>query len=159
MLASASVDGTAILWNLQLGVKLYTMVQVNGDAIRVCRFAPDSSILVTAGDNGAVCIWDLVHRSLIRTIFEHEGTTQSLAFTPDSQYLISACSLEVLRVWYVQDLVDTTSDTACNPIAKCDNAHDLGVFCVDVNKTISVDGKLHHSPAFVVTVKLQKTTL
>jgi WD40 repeat protein len=86
-----------------------------------------------------VCIWDLVHRSLIRTIFEHEGTTQSLAFTPDSQYLISACSLEVLRVWYVQDLVDTTSDTACNPIAKCDNAHDLGVFCVDVNKTISVD--------------------
>jgi WD40 repeat protein len=37
MLASASVDGTAILWNLQLGVKLYTMVQVNGDAIRVCR--------------------------------------------------------------------------------------------------------------------------
>lgn len=38
MLASASVDGTAILWNLQLGVKLYTMVQVNGDAIRVCRW-------------------------------------------------------------------------------------------------------------------------
>ncbi|XP_063919485.1 WD repeat, SAM and U-box domain-containing protein 1-like isoform X2 [Zophobas morio] len=139
MFASASVDGTAILWNLHSAVRLYTMVQVNGDAIRVCRFAPDSSILVTAGDNGAVCIWDLVHRSLIRTIFEHEGTTTSLAFTSDSQYLISACSLEVLRVWYVQDLVDTTADAACNPVAKCENAHDLGISCVDVNKTISVD--------------------
>lgn len=37
MVASASVDGTAILWNLHSGIKLYTMVQVNGDAIRVCR--------------------------------------------------------------------------------------------------------------------------
>lgn len=37
MLATASVDGTAVLWNLFSGMKLYTMVQVNGDAIRVCR--------------------------------------------------------------------------------------------------------------------------
>lgn len=37
MLASASVDGTAVLWNLHSTRKLYTMVQVNGDAIRVCR--------------------------------------------------------------------------------------------------------------------------
>ncbi|XP_044265114.1 WD repeat, SAM and U-box domain-containing protein 1-like isoform X1 [Tribolium madens] len=139
MLASASVDGTAILWNLHSGIKIYTMVQVNGDAIRVCRFAPDSSILVTAGDNGAVCVWDLVHRSLIRTIVEHEGTTTSLTFTPDSQYLISACSLEVLKIWYVQDLVDTTSDSSCCPVAKCENAHDLGVVCAEISKKITTD--------------------
>lgn len=86
MLATTSIDGTAILWNLYSGIKIYTMVQINGDAIRVCRyfwiikiiyvhfhwrtvnlrFAPDSSILVTAGDNGAICIWDLIHRNLIR---------------------------------------------------------------------------------------------
>ena len=42
------------------------MVQVGGEAVRVCRFSPDSTLLATAGDNGQVCIWDLVHRNLIR---------------------------------------------------------------------------------------------
>ncbi|KAJ8966312.1 hypothetical protein NQ314_003577 [Rhamnusium bicolor] len=138
MLASSSVDGTAVLWNLHSCAKLYTMTQVNGDPIRVCRFSPDSSILVTAGDNGAVCVWDMVHRSLIKTLFEHEGTTQSLAFTPDSQYLVTACSLEVIRVWYVQDLIDTTSDTVSS-ITKIDNALDMGVFSVDICKHIIFD--------------------
>lgn len=75
-----------------------------------------------------------------RTIFEHEGTTQSLAFTPDSQYLVTACSLEFIRVWYVQDLMDTTNEEPCIPIAKLDNAHDMGVFCVDISKHIKFDG-------------------
>ncbi|XP_019872433.2 WD repeat, SAM and U-box domain-containing protein 1 isoform X2 [Aethina tumida] len=139
LFASASVDGTAVLWNLHFTKKLFTITQVNGDAIRVCSFAPDSSILVTAGDNGAVCVWDLVHKSLIRTLLQHEGTTQSLAFTPDSQYLVSACSLEVVRVWYVQDLVDTTNDSNCVSLAKVDNAHDMGVFCVDISKHVEID--------------------
>ncbi|CAH0551749.1 unnamed protein product [Brassicogethes aeneus] len=139
LFASASVDGTAVLWNLHFSKKLFTMTQVNGDSIRVCSFAPDSSILVTAGDNGAICVWDLVHKSLIRTLIQHEGTTQSLAFTPDSQYLVSACTLQVVRVWYVQDLVDTTNDTNCTSVAKLDNALDMGVFCIDVSKHVKID--------------------
>lgn len=42
------------------------MVQAGGEAVRVCRFSPDSTLLATAGDNGQVCIWDLVRRNLIR---------------------------------------------------------------------------------------------
>lgn len=77
-----------------------------------------------------------------RTIFEHEGATQTLAFTPDSQYLVTACTLEFMRVWYVQDLIDTTSDLPCIPVAKVDNAHDLGVFCADISKQIKFVGKI-----------------
>ncbi|XP_017783076.1 PREDICTED: WD repeat, SAM and U-box domain-containing protein 1 isoform X2 [Nicrophorus vespilloides] len=137
MVATASIDGTAILWNLHSGNKIHTMVQVNGDAIRVCRFAPDSSVLVTAGDNGAICIWDLVHRNLIRTIFQHEGTTQALAFTPDSQYLVSACSLECIYVWHLHDLVDTTDDAPKQPVASVDNAHDMGFLSMDISSLIT----------------------
>uniref|UniRef100_A0A1Y1JZX4 WD repeat, SAM and U-box domain-containing protein 1 n=2 Tax=Photinus pyralis TaxID=7054 RepID=A0A1Y1JZX4_PHOPY len=136
MLVSTSIDGTAVLWNLHAGTKIHTMVQMNGDAIRVCRFAPDSSVLVTAGDNGAICIWDLVHRSLTRTIFHHEGTTQALAFTPDSQYLISACSLEVISVWSMQDILETAGEDSCSSLAVIDNAHDLGILCMDISPVI-----------------------
>ncbi|XP_030764890.1 WD repeat, SAM and U-box domain-containing protein 1-like isoform X2 [Sitophilus oryzae] len=139
MMASSSVDGTALLWNLHSLTKLYTMTQVNGDPIRVCSFSPDSTLLVTAGDNGAVCIWDLVHRILVRTLFEHEGTTQGLAFTPDCQFLVTACSLEVVKVWYLQNLIDTTTDNVCTPIVRMDNIHDMGVFSIDISRHIEVD--------------------
>ncbi|XP_066142356.1 WD repeat, SAM and U-box domain-containing protein 1-like isoform X2 [Euwallacea fornicatus] len=143
MMASASVDGNALLWNLHSLTKLYTMTQVNGDPIRVCSFSPDSTLLVTAGDNGAVCIWDLVHKILIRTLFEHEGTTLGLSFTPDSQFLITACSLEVVKVWHVQDLIDTTTENSCCPLMRLDNIHDMGVFSIDISKHIDFD---EHNP-------------
>ncbi|KAF5304695.1 hypothetical protein FQA39_LY09472 [Lamprigera yunnana] len=139
MLASTSIDGTAVLWNLHAGTQIHTMVQMNGDAIRACRFAPDSSVLVTAGDNGAVCIWDLVHRSLTRTIFYHQGTTQALAFTPDSQYLISACSLEIISVWCMQDVLETAGDSTCGVLVAVDNAHDLGILSMDISTIIVND--------------------
>ncbi|CAH1163015.1 unnamed protein product [Phaedon cochleariae] len=110
MLASASVDGTAVVWSVATCARLYTMTQVNGDAVRVCR-----------------------------TIFDHEGTTQALAFTPDSQYLVTACSLEVVRVWLVRDLVDTAADALCCPLARVDNVQDMGVLSVDVSRRITFD--------------------
>ncbi|KAK9884031.1 hypothetical protein WA026_004964 [Henosepilachna vigintioctopunctata] len=139
MFASASVDGTAILWNVRSLEKIYTMTQVSGDPIRVCRFSPDSTIIVTAGDNGAVCIWDLARRMLIRTVFAHKGATQSLAFTPDSLYLVSGCSMEMVNIWYVQDLIDTVNETPCSAAATLDNALDMGVLSLDVSKLIQVE--------------------
>lgn len=52
-----------------MGTKIHTMVQIGGEAVRVCRFSPDSTLLATAGDNGQVCLWDLVHRNLIRYVY------------------------------------------------------------------------------------------
>lgn len=139
MFASSSVDGTAILWGLDSCRKMYTMTQVNGDAIRVCSFSPNGSLLVTAGDNGAICVWDLVRRSLVRTILEHEGTTQSISFTPDSLYIISACTLEIINVWYVQNLLDTTHQNSCSPSTSIDNALDMGILSSDISKLITTD--------------------
>ncbi|XP_044744374.1 WD repeat, SAM and U-box domain-containing protein 1-like isoform X2 [Coccinella septempunctata] len=139
MFASTSVDGTAILWNVHSLDKIYTMAQVNGDPIRVCRFSPDSALFVTGGDNGAVCIWDLARRNMIRTVWDHKGATQSLAFTPDSLYLVTACSMEVINVWYVQDLVDTVNESGCSPAACLVNALDMGVLSLDVSKHIEIE--------------------
>ncbi|XP_018329595.1 WD repeat, SAM and U-box domain-containing protein 1 [Agrilus planipennis] len=141
MLASSSVDGTTVLWNMHSGSKIHVFVQINGDAVRVCRFSGDSTILVTASDNGALCVWDVIHKSLVRTVTDSEGTIQSLAFTPDSKYLVSGCSVEKIKIWLVSSLADTTNDF-CLPLYSVDNAHDLGILYLDVSKTIDVDGIL-----------------
>lgn len=71
----------------------------------------------------------------------HEGTTQSLAFTPDFQYLVSACSLEVLNVWSIHEILDTTRDGEIAPLCSVDNAHDLGILCIDISNAVTMDGR------------------
>lgn len=133
MLASSSIDGTTLLWNLRTGTKIHTMVQVGGEAVRVCRFSPDSTLLATAGDNGQVCIWDLVHRNLIRCFQKHEGAVQSLSFSPDSSWLITSCTLGVLKLFSTAELIDTctSSNQDIAELVSIDDAHDMGVVCCD----------------------------
>ncbi|TGZ53321.1 WD repeat, SAM and U-box domain-containing protein 1 [Temnothorax longispinosus] len=143
MLATSSIDGTTLLWNLRTGTKIHTMVQVGGEAVRVCRFSPDSTLLATAGDNGQVCIWDLIHRNLIRQDLlqricslcfqKHEGAVQSLSFSPDSSWLITSCTLGVLKLFSTAELIDTctSSNQDIAELVSIDDAHDMGVVCCD----------------------------
>ncbi|XP_017890278.1 WD repeat, SAM and U-box domain-containing protein 1-like [Ceratina calcarata] len=137
MLASASIDGTTLLWNLRTGAKIHTMVQVGGESVRVCRFSPDSTLLVTAGDNGQVCVWDLIRRNLIRCFQKHDGAVQSVCFSPDSSWLITSCTFGVLKLFSVADIVDSClSDSQAIPaLAWMDDAHDLGVVSCDFSNS------------------------
>lgn len=125
MLASASIDGSTVLWNVQTGVRIHTFIQTSGGAVRICRFAPDSTLLVTAGDDGSVCIWNLIHRNLLRTFQQHEGTIQAVSFTPDSCCFTTGCSLGVMKLWHVKDSDDE------NSLVSLDDVHDLGIMSSD----------------------------
>ncbi|XP_034952445.1 WD repeat, SAM and U-box domain-containing protein 1-like [Chelonus insularis] len=134
MLASASIDGTTQLWNLRTGSKIHTLVQVGGEAIRVCRFSPDSTLLVTAGDNGQICLWDLIRRTLIKRFQPHEGAIQGICFSPDSNWLLTSCTFGVMKLFSISEIVDSCTpslDQSINIFAAVDDAHDLGVVCCD----------------------------
>lgn len=79
---------------------------------------------------------------ICRSIFRHEDTIQSLAFTPDTQLLMSGCSSGILHIWRVSTIIDTavSEDQIPSPISTIDNAHDLGVLCCDVASLIQADG-------------------
>ncbi|XP_077283056.1 WD repeat, SAM and U-box domain-containing protein 1-like [Arctopsyche grandis] len=130
MLASCSRDGSTILWNTRNGTQIHKFPQVNGDSVRICKFSADSYNLATAGDNGIVCIWNLIHRTLLRTIQHHEDTVQSLSYTFDSMYFVTACTQGVLKLYSVEDIRDTTIEDPM-PLLSLDDAHDLGVLCCD----------------------------
>lgn len=146
------------------------MVQVGGEAVRACRFSPDSTMLVSADDIGQVCLWDLVRRSLIRYILyenftfhfkitflsicffvlffrsfqKHDGAVQSVAFSPDSCWLVTSCTFGVLKVFSCADLAETyiSKDTPITEMANIDDAHDLGVVSCDFSSVQEVLCKL-----------------
>jgi hypothetical protein len=43
-------------------------VHPSGLGLRVSQFSPDASQLMTAGDDGLVCLWDIATRSLKRFV-------------------------------------------------------------------------------------------
>ncbi|KAG7206559.1 hypothetical protein KM043_000247 [Ampulex compressa] len=133
MLASSSIDATTLLWNLRTGSRICAMVQAGGEAVRVCRFSPDSILLATAGDNGQVCLWDLVRRRLIRCFQKHEGAVQGICFSPDSAWLVTSCTFGVLKLFSIGEMTDTTisEDRDVRSYASVDDAHDLGVVSCD----------------------------
>ncbi|CAB4056671.1 unnamed protein product [Lepeophtheirus salmonis] len=125
MVASGSTDGTAIITEPRTAQKLFTFVQpTTHSAIRVCRFSPDSSRLITTGDDETICIWDIRSRSLSLTIKYHEATIFAADFTSDSCYLISCDANGVICLW------DCDSQNE-RPLVVVKEAHDLGVLSCD----------------------------
>ncbi len=46
--------------------QLCCFVHPSGQALRVIQFSPDTGQILTAGDDGVTCIWDIATRSLKR---------------------------------------------------------------------------------------------
>jgi len=45
----------------QSGEKLTGFVQPGNDSVRTCNFSNQSNLILSAGDSGAVNIWDINH--------------------------------------------------------------------------------------------------
>uniref|UniRef100_A0A0C9RPS9 WDSUB1_0 protein n=1 Tax=Fopius arisanus TaxID=64838 RepID=A0A0C9RPS9_9HYME len=124
MLASCSLDGTTIIWNTETGEQARGSFVNSGSGLRVCRWSPDGTRMATAGDDEKTTLWDMtsldeLHHSF--RVFEgHADAITTLAFTPDSLYIVTACSE---GTWRIFDIEGESSSS----ILVCEAAHDLGV--------------------------------
>lgn len=59
MLASCSMDGSTMVWNVETGTPLRSSFVNSGAAVRVCRWAPDGTKIATAGDDEKCTLWEL----------------------------------------------------------------------------------------------------
>lgn len=71
--------------------------------------------------------------SIYRCFQKHEGAVQSLSFSPDSSWLITSCTLGVLKLFSTAELIDTcsSSNEDIAELVSIDDAHDMGVVCCD----------------------------
>lgn len=81
LLASAEVDGSARLWNLESGQPVGSSMHHDGP-IRVVRFNPDGARLMTAGEDGLVKVWDFARRGRALPPLAVEGKWKHVSLGP-----------------------------------------------------------------------------
>ena len=98
LLASASADGTAQLWDLDAARCAATLLG-HSDAVYAAAFSPDGEVLATGSDDTTIIIWDARSGEELTRLRGHEAYIYSLAFSPDGTRLVSGSGDATVRVW------------------------------------------------------------
>jgi WD40 repeat protein len=105
-LATASLDGTAKVWDAATGGVLFTLEPGKADAASAgnlysVAISPDGAQLALAGEAGVVTLWDaLTGQAQFSLPAQGEPSAiYSLAFSPDAKRLAAASGDGAVRVW------------------------------------------------------------
>jgi len=101
-LASGHYDGAIRFWDLRTGVTVLT--SNTDEVIQSMVFSPDGRILATGGSfqNSLIRLWSAGTGTLLRTLEGHTNGVSNLAFSPDSQHLVSASYDGTIRLWGIR---------------------------------------------------------
>src|SRR5919202_602343 len=96
MLATASEDGTARLWNLS-GKQLLELVGHRGKLTSI-SFSPDGQRIITASEDGTARLWNLSGKEVAQFI-GHKGPVWNVSFSPNGKSIASAGEDGTVRLW------------------------------------------------------------
>ncbi len=98
LLATASQDGTARLWDAASGVPLQILRGYTNE-VKSVAFAPDSRTLATGSGDRTIRIWNVETGETIRVLAGHAGHVQAVAFSPDGRLLASGSRDSTIKIW------------------------------------------------------------
>ncbi|KAM0008962.1 putative transcription factor WD40-like family [Helianthus debilis subsp. tardiflorus] len=95
-LASISLSGDLIIHNLGSGARATELKDPNGQVLRVLDYSRASRhLLVTAGDDGSVHLWDTTGRNpKVSWLKQHSAPTAGISFSPSNDKIIASVGLD-----------------------------------------------------------------
>lgn len=68
-------------------------------AVRRAVFSPDGKLLISAGEDYQVIVWDFARRMPVKTLSEHKGVVTTIAFSPDGRWFFTGSEDETAILW------------------------------------------------------------
>ncbi len=86
------------LWNPATGRELLPLADESTAAVSLAASPADGTLAVGSADQ-FITLWDVKHRTALRTLHGHRGEVTALAFSRDGQWLASGSMDETVRLW------------------------------------------------------------
>jgi WD40 repeat protein len=99
-LASGSLDGKIVLWDVASGKSLQEVWSHQG-AVTSLAFAPDAGTLASGGADATLNLWNTTLRAIppLLTLVPGHGAVRSVAFSPDGRTLATSGEDGKARLW------------------------------------------------------------
>jgi WD40 repeat protein len=98
LLATASTDGTAKVWDLDSGDELVTLTG-HEDVVKAVAFHPLGTYLATASTDQTTKIWELASGDVIHTLSSHTEHVIDVAFSYDGDLVATASRDGTAKLW------------------------------------------------------------
>lgn len=99
---TSSADSTAKIWNLDGRERL--TLKAHTDVVTAALFThnPQANLIATCGRDRMVRLWS-TNGKLIRTLAAHTQPVETIAFSPDNRYIVSAGRDSTAIIWQVSN--------------------------------------------------------
>jgi serine/threonine protein kinase/WD40 repeat protein len=98
IVASASADNTAILWDARKATMRVTLRAHAGD-VNSIALSPDASVAVTGSDDHDVRLWDATTGVSTHTLTGHATNVLAVAMSPSGKFVASSDAAGMIIVW------------------------------------------------------------
>jgi len=79
----------------------YDALEGHTAAVRSVRFSDRGKLLISAGNDNAVRVWDVATRRPLKTLRGHAGRVLSCAFAPDNAWVLSGSHDHLAKLWSI----------------------------------------------------------
>lgn len=105
--ATATASYIAV-WSLEAESLDYALQLEEAGASGIFTYTPDGKLLITAGRNAPLNIWDAANNTMIGQLADVSGNRMTAAFSPDSSLMVTAVLDQQINLW---NLADTDGET------------------------------------------------
>jgi WD40 repeat protein/energy-coupling factor transporter ATP-binding protein EcfA2 len=100
-LATASEDGTALIWDMKNDTIAPLPLKGHTKPINMVTFSPNGSQLATASADATARLWDVTTGQLLKPLEGHTASVITAAFSPDGTLVATGSEDNTARVWDV----------------------------------------------------------
>jgi WD40 repeat protein len=106
-LLAAAEDQSICIYNYNSKALVKKLSGAHTGNVLAVAFSPDSSILVSGGQDGKVILWSVVQGNYIQDLYQHTRVVTSVAFSPDGKSVASGGADNTVSIYNLEQSTKT----------------------------------------------------